>query len=203
MATDKPDAKPVLKKLVKHPVKKKAVRKRKRKSERKKEVDTKGVPKLVEKSTVRKRSQPDRTIRETNGRFTKGSPGGPGRLPAQREAAYLRAVREAVTPEEMAELACLLLEKAMGGSIQAARLLCEHLLPKPTERMRIEQDFVMPWERDESEFRVAGASPDEIDRNVFDFVADMVRKQQAAGRGGEVKSEGKKLPGVSNVISEQ
>jgi len=135
---------------------------------------------------------------DERGKFKPGNPGGPGRPPAQREAAYLRAVREAVSPEDMSKLAVVLMKAAMKGSIQAARLLCEHLLPKPTDRLRIEQDFTMPWERDESEFRAAGMSPAELDRNVFDFVADLVRREQAA-RGEKLKE----VPMVKNVISEQ
>jgi hypothetical protein len=61
--------------------------------------------------------------RDANGRFTKGNPGGPGNPFARRTAAARKAFCDAVSHEDLVEIACALKEKAKAGDVQAASLL--------------------------------------------------------------------------------
>ncbi len=61
--------------------------------------------------------------RAPDGRFTVGNAGGPGNPFARRTAMMRKAISEAVTPEEMAAVARVMLDRALAGDVAAARWL--------------------------------------------------------------------------------
>lgn len=71
--------------------------------------------------------------RDKRGRFTEGNPGGPGNPNARQAAALRSTIREAVTPEDMAEVMRVLLDKAKAGELAAIRELLDRTIGKPTE----------------------------------------------------------------------
>ena len=58
-----------------------------------------------------------------NGRFAKGNKGGPGNPFARRTAAMRKAIIDAVTPEQLAAIAAVMVKKAQEGDVAAAKLV--------------------------------------------------------------------------------
>lgn len=71
--------------------------------------------------------------RNERGQFVAGNPGGPGNPYARRSAELRRGLLEAVTLQDVQEIAEKLLELAKAGDIDAARLLLDRLLGKPVQ----------------------------------------------------------------------
>jgi len=71
--------------------------------------------------------------RDSRGRFTQGNPGGPGNPDTKRTAELRSTIREAVTPEDMAEVMGVLIEKAKAGELAAIRELFDRTIGKATE----------------------------------------------------------------------
>lgn len=69
--------------------------------------------------------------RDARGRFTKGNSGGPGRPPAASVHEHRAALVNAVTPNDVKRVVRVLLDKALSGDIQAARILLDRLLGPP------------------------------------------------------------------------
>jgi hypothetical protein len=67
--------------------------------------------------------------RDGRGRFAPGNPGGPGNPFARRSAALREALCEAVTEENLKDLARVLLLHAQGGDVPAAKLLPRPFTP--------------------------------------------------------------------------
>jgi hypothetical protein len=71
--------------------------------------------------------------RGEDGRFAKGNPGGPGN-PLGGKVARLRSVLvDAVTPEDMAHIARVLVDQAKRGDPKAIRELLNRILGRPVE----------------------------------------------------------------------
>jgi hypothetical protein len=66
--------------------------------------------------------------RETNGRFSPGNSGGPGRPPRQTEAAYLRITTAACSLEEWREIVTKTVADAKTGNAKAREFLARFLL---------------------------------------------------------------------------
>ena len=71
--------------------------------------------------------------RTTAGRFAPGNPGGPGNPYARRVASLRRALLDAVTPDDLAELARALVGKAKAGDVAACKLLLPYMVGPPPE----------------------------------------------------------------------
>ena len=71
---------------------------------------------------------PERTEK---GQYAAGNKGGPGNPFARQVAALRKALLDAVTPEDLAEVTKALLAKAKAGDVPAARVLLGYLLGKP------------------------------------------------------------------------
>src|SRR5947209_5063675 len=69
--------------------------------------------------------------RAPGGRFAKGNPGGPGNPFARQTAALRQAFLDAVTPEDMQEIARRLIMEARLGNMTAAKLVLSYVLGKP------------------------------------------------------------------------
>src|ERR1700722_8743788 len=73
-----------------------------------------------------------KTGHDARGRFTRGNKGGPGNPFARQTAALRQALTSAVTPQDIADIAAKLLEKAKQGDVPAAKLVFSYALGKPT-----------------------------------------------------------------------
>jgi hypothetical protein len=73
------------------------------------------------------------TVRESNGRFGIGNPGGPGNPFGRRLAALRSAFLNAATEERLQELSEKLFQMALGGDVAAAKLFLAYAVGKPTE----------------------------------------------------------------------
>jgi hypothetical protein len=69
---------------------------------------------------------------EANGRRAPGNPGGPENPLARKAAALRRALVEAVTEEDVREIAKVLIEKAKEGSTAAIKLIFQYAIGKPS-----------------------------------------------------------------------
>ena len=76
---------------------------------------------------------------DEKGRFTSGNTEGRGR----QVTALKRALLEAVTPEDMAEIAKAIAEKAKQGDTKAAELLFNRLLGKPAQTKEPEEPLTL------------------------------------------------------------
>jgi hypothetical protein len=70
--------------------------------------------------------------RDGAGRFAAGNKGGPGNPFARQTAAARKAIADAVTPEQLAAIAAVLIKKAMEGDVAAAKLVFSYAAGKPT-----------------------------------------------------------------------
>tara|TARA_R110002094_G_scaffold57349_1_gene68473 strand:- start:455 stop:916 length:462 start_codon:yes stop_codon:yes gene_type:complete len=74
--------------------------------------------------------------RKANGRFVAGCAPGPGNPHVRRAAELQEAVRGAVTGKQLSQVMQALYELAMGGDVQAARVLLERIVGKPSDEVR-------------------------------------------------------------------
>jgi hypothetical protein len=73
------------------------------------------------------------------GRFLPGTAPGPGNPMARRTAQYRRAIREAVSPEDLVQIIKVLMDKALAGDVQAAREVLDRVLGKAKVRVEVEE----------------------------------------------------------------
>jgi hypothetical protein len=69
---------------------------------------------------------------DSRGRFARGNKSGPGNPFARQSAALRQALMSAVTPQDIADVAAKLMEKAKQGDVSAAKLVLSYTLGKPT-----------------------------------------------------------------------
>src|SRR5262249_33190998 len=82
--------------------------------------------------------------RDVHGRFTFGNPGGPGNPFARKCAALRKALLDAVSEEDIMDMARVLVLRAKTGDKEAVKLLWQYVIGKPTapkdpDRMDIEE----------------------------------------------------------------
>lgn len=68
-------------------------------------------------------------MRNANGRFAPGNPGGPGRPRRETEAAYLQALRDSVDLDDWRAIVSRAVADAKQGDAKARDWLSRHLLP--------------------------------------------------------------------------
>lgn len=73
--------------------------------------------------------------RDSNGRFTPGHPGGPGRPPRAIEDEYLRAMASVVDAEAWESIIKKATEQAINGDSKARTFLASYLLGQPIARV--------------------------------------------------------------------
>ncbi len=95
--------------------------------------------------------------RESNGQFAKGNKFGPGNPFARKCAVFRAALMEAVTEQDIKDIACKLRDDAKAGDKAAVKLLFQYVIGKP-------QPAVDPDALDLHEMRgyLAGAIPPEV-----------------------------------------
>ena len=69
--------------------------------------------------------------RDSQGRFTKGNPGGPGNPFYRKQAEFRRAVLALFTPEDVASLLRVMLALGRNGDVAAAKVFLEYVVGKP------------------------------------------------------------------------
>ena len=67
--------------------------------------------------------------REVNGRFARGCKGGPGRPPRRKEADYLRALGNVVSPQDWEAVCKKALADAKAGDSRARAWPAQYLMP--------------------------------------------------------------------------
>ena len=86
--------------------------------------------------------------RDSRGRFAIGNPGGPGHPGIRRQAELMRAVREAIEPEDIRAVLRAPVEAALGGDVNAAKLLLARCLGRepaePPPVVELPEDLSTP-----------------------------------------------------------
>ena len=86
------------------------------------------------------------TGRDEKGQFTPGNPGGPGNPFARQVAALRKALVDAVTPQDIQEVAAALIARAKEGNVQAAKLLLSYAIGKPEQAPQPDHLDAHEWE---------------------------------------------------------
>lgn len=87
--------------------------------------------------------------RDSKGRFLPGNPGGPGNPQARNVATWRKALADAVSAEDITEVAQRLLDAAKAGEPWAVRELLDRLLGKPYVQIELQADATEIREFDE------------------------------------------------------
>ncbi len=77
-----------------------------------------------------------RGLFQPGNKISKGNKGGPGRPPRPVEEEYLRAISDAISPEDWRAATMALLEKAKAGDTKAFEVLSRYVAP-PESRSRV------------------------------------------------------------------
>jgi hypothetical protein len=97
------------------------------------------------------RQQPDppgataATGRDSQGRFTKGNPGGPGNPFYRRQAHLKRVLLEAITDEDVRSVVQVLLGLARGGDLVAIKLYLQYAAGKPAREIEPDKEELHEW----------------------------------------------------------
>jgi hypothetical protein len=75
--------------------------------------------------------------RGANGLFAKGNKLGTGNPLAKKHAEFKKALLDCATAEDIRDVFDMLLSAAKGGDIQAAKLLLEHLVGRPSQAIEL------------------------------------------------------------------
>jgi hypothetical protein len=91
--------------------------------------------------------------RESNGRFADGNRGGPGNPFARQVAALRKALINAVTEKDLADIVRVLIVRATSGDVAAARLVLSYAIGKPAaapnpDRMNVDEAQQIQADRD-------------------------------------------------------
>jgi hypothetical protein len=97
--------------------------------------------------------------RDVKGRFTKGNPGGPGNPFARRTAAARKAFCEAVSHQDLVEIARALKDRARGGDVAAARLVLAYVVGKPADVVEPDTLDLQEFQQYEEQVRRYGSLP--------------------------------------------
>jgi hypothetical protein len=113
--------------------------------------------------------------RDAKGRFVAGCAPGPGRPPAPKERAYLDSFRQTVSLENWQTAVEAILAKAIKGDVRCFETLAKFAMPLPAQRL----EWQLAEER-EGEFRVAGATSEELAEEMVREVMATLEKVQEA-----------------------
>jgi hypothetical protein len=84
--------------------------------------------------------------RDARGRFTKGNKGGPGNPFARRVASLRQVLLDAVTDDDIREIAQELIVQAREGNLVATKLLFSYVLGKPSESVNPDTLDAQEWQ---------------------------------------------------------
>ncbi len=111
--------------------------------------------------------------RDPQGRYLKGSSGGPGRPAASVEESYLAAFRKACSPVEVEAITRKLVAMAKKGNTKAAGILFARILP---ERLIVEE---LLRHSDDHNLRVGGQTALEFTNESFRLLAAKCKERAA------------------------
>lgn len=121
---------------------------------------------------------------DSRGRFTSGNPGGRGR----RIDALKKALENAVTAEDIQDIAEALKEKAKDGDIKAAELIFNRLFGKPAQNRAaaepLELDYII-YDDDKPEPEGDGADGLSFDMEAFKAQLKAGRERVEAQRAAQ------------------
>jgi hypothetical protein len=78
--------------------------------------------------------------RDSSGRFTRGNPGGPGNPYSRRVSDFRNVLLEAVTDDDLYDIARALVERGKAGDVMAAREVLDRLMGKAKATLAIENE---------------------------------------------------------------
>src|SRR6266851_6060322 len=84
--------------------------------------------------------------RDSNGRFTKGNPGGPGNPYYRRQAELKRGMLDFVTDVDVNSVVRVLLGLARGGDLAAIKLFLEYTIGKPNDTVDPDKVDLHEWQ---------------------------------------------------------
>lgn len=87
--------------------------------------------------TATDRPSPNGYNRDNRGRFAEGNPGGPGNPLAKRTAEVKQAFLNAVTPDDVGDIARKLVEQAKAGDTVAARIVLDRILGRDSQPIEL------------------------------------------------------------------
>ena len=79
-------------------------------------------------------------LRDESGRFTPGTAPGPGRTDLADRGRYLKAVKTAVTHDDLVGVLKSMVTKATNGDVAAGRLILEYTLGRPALAISVENE---------------------------------------------------------------
>ena len=106
--------------------------------------------------------------RGAGGRFAKGNPGGPGNPYGRRLAEIRSVLMSAVSDDDLRAIASMLVEKAKGGDVMAAREVLDRMLGKAKVSIESEPQ--------------ASRTPDQIKANIVALLRehpDLIEEAEA------------------------
>ena len=99
---------------------------------------------MAKTTTVNKRGNSGRTKPRTQGRFSKGNPGGPGNPFAKQTAAIRSALYKALNPSELSAVVKALLREAKAGDIAAIKEIFDRTLGRSVSTIEMRAAFGQP-----------------------------------------------------------
>lgn len=135
--------------------------------------------------------------RDQKGRFKPGHRvKSPGRPKAIIGETYLQTWEKNVGQAEFGEVVVSLIRKAVNGSVEAARIIVNKLIPDEAMRLHVTTD----------EVRFAGISPAELDSQMMDLLFATIERTKAmeaqvkAEAAGRLASSDTELDGGASII---
>ncbi|HZU39250.1 MAG TPA: hypothetical protein VFA18_25210 [Gemmataceae bacterium] len=90
-------------------------------------------------------TSPHATNRDSQGRFTRGNPGGPGNPYYRRQAQLKRQLLACVSEEDVQAVMQTLVGLARGGNLAAIKLFLEYTVGKPSKEVDPDQEELHEW----------------------------------------------------------
>jgi len=134
--------------------------------------------------------------RNENGQFAKGNGGGPGRPRLDAEQKYLRTLHRSLLQRDVREIVKKLIGKAKTGNIQAAKVLLEYAIGKPTQYVSadvsgegmLKVTYVNDWRPNNPTVPAQGPADSEAPGEALQLAGSGA--QVAQDNGGHVNSGG-------------
>jgi hypothetical protein len=149
--------------------------------------------------------------RTPDGRFAKNNSGGPGNPHARHCARMLALLRASISDEEMVSIIRMLVEKAQGGDVSAAKLILSYKLGKPGPAPNpdeIDRDEWEHFQRDTIKLdevqQVLGSLPARVGNDIARAALPVIgqaQREQLASQLVENPPDTRKLTEESDVAS--
>jgi hypothetical protein len=118
------------------------------------------IAQTAARNTPQQKTPPEAASgRDGKGRFTKGNAGGPGNPFARRSAAARKACCEAVSHQDLVEIARALKDRARAGDVAAAKLALAYVVGKPTDVVEPDTLDLQEFQQYEEQVRRYGSLP--------------------------------------------